>query len=73
MPIGGVKEKVTSAHRLGVKTIVLPKHNEKDLEDIPDHIKKDLKFHFADDMKDVIKAAIPTLKMEIPKKGGTKK
>lgn len=73
LPIGGVKEKVTSAHRLGIKTIVLPKHNEKDLEDIPDHIKKDLKFYFANDMKDVVKVAIPTLKMNPVKKGATKK
>ena len=47
LPIGGVKEKVTAAHRSGIKTIILPDHNRKDLEDIPDHIKKDLEFHFA--------------------------
>ena len=47
LPIGGVKEKVTAAHRSGIKTIILPDHNKKDLEDIPDHIKKDLTFHLA--------------------------
>ena len=73
LPIGGVKEKVTSAHRLGIKTIVLPEHNQKDLEDIPEDIKKDLKFHFASDMKDVIKVAIPDIKMGEAKKGATKK
>ena len=46
LPIGGVKEKVTAAHRSGIKTIILPDHNKKDLEDIPEHIKKDLEFHF---------------------------
>ena len=47
LPIGGVKEKVTAAHRSGIKTIILPDQNRKDLEDIPEHIKKDLEFHFA--------------------------
>ena len=61
LPIGGVKEKVTAAHRSGIKTIILPDHNRKDLEDIPDHIKKDLDFHFAKEMMDVIDVAIPGL------------
>ncbi len=68
LPIGGVKEKVTSAHRLGIKTIILPDHNQKDLEEIPDHIKKDLVFKFAKDMKDVIGYAIPGIKMNNVKK-----
>ena len=46
LPIGGVKEKVTAAHRSGIKEILLPEQNRKDLEDIPDHIKKDLKVSF---------------------------
>ena len=58
LPIGGVKEKVTAAHRSGIKTIILPDHNRKDLEDIPDHIKKDLEFHFAKEMMDVVKVAM---------------
>ena len=62
LPIGGVKEKVTAAHRSGIKTIILPDHNRKDLEDIPEHIKKDLEFHFAKEMMDVIDVAIPELK-----------
>ena len=62
LPIGGVKEKVTAAHRSGIKTIILPDQNRKDLEDIPEHIKKDLEFHFAKEMMDVIDVAIPGLK-----------
>ena len=62
LPIGGVKEKVTAAHRSGIKTIILPDQNRKDLEDIPEHIKKDLEFHFAKEMMDVIDVAIPELK-----------
>jgi ATP-dependent Lon protease len=62
LPIGGVKEKVTAAHRSGIKTIILPDHNRKDLEEIPDHIKKDLSFHFVKEIMDVIDVAIPDLK-----------
>jgi ATP-dependent Lon protease len=61
LPIGGVKEKVTAAHRPGIKTIILPDHNRKDLEDIPEHIKKDLEFHFAKEIMDVIDVALPGL------------
>ena len=72
LPIGGVKEKVTAAHRLGVKEIILPNHNQKDLEEIPDHIKKDLVFKFASDMKDLIEIAIPEIKIGGVKKKETK-
>ncbi len=61
LPIGGVKEKVTAAHRSGIKEIVLPEHNRKDLEDVPKHVAKDLKFYFAKEIKDVIKVALPAL------------
>ena len=60
--VGGVKEKVTAAHRAGIKTIVLPFANKRDLEEIPEHIKKDLTFHFAKELMDVIDVAIPDLK-----------
>ena len=61
LPIGGVKEKVTAAHRSGIKHIILPDHNKKDLEEIPNHIKKDLNFYFAKEIMDVIDVAIPGL------------
>ncbi len=61
LPIGGVKEKVTAAHRSGIKHIILPDHNKKDLEEIPDHIKKDLNFYFAKEIMDVIDVALPGL------------
>ena len=59
LPIGGVKEKVTAAHRSNIKEIILPEHNRKDLEDVPSHVAKDLKFHFAKEIKDVLKVAVP--------------
>ncbi|MBU1146036.1 endopeptidase La [Patescibacteria group bacterium] len=57
MEIGGVKEKVLAAHRADIKTIVLPKDNEKDLEEIPANVRKNLKFIFAKDVDDVLRAA----------------
>ena len=58
LPIGGVKEKVTAAHRAGIKEVILPDHNRKDLEDVPKHVAKDLKFHFAKEINDVLKVAV---------------
>ena len=46
LPIGGVKEKVTAAHRAGIKEVVLPFLNQKDIEDVSEHVSKDMKFHF---------------------------
>ena len=76
LPIGGVKEKVTAAHRSGIKHIILPEHNKKDLEEIPEHIKKDLNFYFAKEIMDVIDVAIPSLngrkKKPAPRKTNSK-
>ncbi len=53
LPIGGLREKVIGAHRAGIKTIFLPWENEKDLDDIPEEIKKEVKFIFVSNYKDV--------------------
>ena len=58
LEIGGIKEKVIAAHRAGLKTIVMPKNNKKDLEEIPTEVRKDIKFIFADHMDDVLKVAL---------------
>jgi ATP-dependent Lon protease len=58
MPVGGVKDKVLAAHRAGIKTIILPKFNAKDLDEIPKKVQKDIEFHFVDKMRDVLKIAI---------------
>jgi ATP-dependent Lon protease len=58
LPIGGVKEKALAAHRAGIKTIILPKDNEKDLEDIPASVKKKLKFVLAEHMDQVLPVAL---------------
>jgi len=58
LPIGGVKEKVLAAHRAGLRTVILPDHNRKDLEEIPKEISKEMKFHFVKEMADVLDLAV---------------
>jgi ATP-dependent Lon protease len=58
LEIGGVKEKVVAGHRAGLKTIILPRDNKKDMEDIPENVKKDIKFVFADTLDDVLPVAL---------------
>lgn len=68
LPVGGVKEKVLAAHRAGIKTIILPEWNKKDLEDIPKKVEKDIRFHFVDRMLDVIALALENKKPRMAKK-----
>ncbi|MED4987904.1 MULTISPECIES: endopeptidase La [Parageobacillus] len=58
LPIGGLKEKTLSAHRAGLKKVILPKDNEKDLEDIPDVVKNDLQFVFVSHLDEVLQHAL---------------
>ena len=58
LPIGGLKEKLLAAHRQGIFEIVLPKDNEKDLVDIPENIRKEMKLHFTTSMDEVLKIAL---------------
>ncbi|HKS65907.1 MAG TPA: endopeptidase La [Candidatus Acidoferrales bacterium] len=60
LPIGGVKEKLLAAHRLGLHTVLLPKDNEKDLADIPPEIQAQLKIHFVQSMDEVLQVALET-------------
>jgi ATP-dependent Lon protease len=58
LPIGGVKEKVLAAHRAGLKSVILPKRNELDLDDVPDDVREEMEFIFADCVDDVIENAL---------------
>ena len=58
LPVGGIKEKVLAAHRAGIKMVILPEKNRKDLPDVPDEIKEDLEIHFCSRMEDVLDLAL---------------
>ncbi|MCP4116164.1 MAG: endopeptidase La [Desulfobacteraceae bacterium] len=58
LPVGGIKDKVIAAHRAGIRSLILPKWNEKDMEDIPENVKEKIEFHFTDKMYSVIKSAL---------------
>ncbi|MFZ5515852.1 MAG: endopeptidase La [Candidatus Zhuqueibacterota bacterium] len=57
LPVGGIKEKVLAAHRAGIRTVFLPAQNEKDLIEIPEQIRREMKFHFLEKMSDVLDLA----------------
>jgi ATP-dependent Lon protease len=73
LPVGGIKEKILAAHRAGIKTIILPDWNRKDLEDIPKNVEKDMTFHFVDKMLDVIDLALENKKKRTAVKKHKKK
>jgi ATP-dependent Lon protease len=58
LPVGGIKEKVLAAHRAGIKRVIMPARNEKDLVDVPEQARKELDFVFAAHMDEVLKAAL---------------
>jgi ATP-dependent Lon protease len=58
LPVGGIKEKVLAAHRAGLDTVILPNRNERDLDDLPEEIRKDLHFVLAERVEDVWNAAL---------------
>lgn len=69
LPVGGIKEKVLAAHRSRLKTVILPKRNEADLEDLPEEVRKGMKFVYVDTVEQVISAALDP----VSKKAGRKK
>ena len=58
LPIGGLKEKILAAHRSGLKTIIVPRENEKDLADIPKNVLDSLAIHMVESMDEVLKIAL---------------
>lgn len=58
LPVGGIKEKVLAAHRVGIKTIIMPKENKRDIDEIPVNVKKHLEFVLVEHMDEVLKAAL---------------
>jgi len=58
LPVGGIKEKVLAAHRSGLKTVILPKRNEPDLEDLPEEVRQSIQFVFVETVDDVLRVAL---------------
>jgi ATP-dependent Lon protease len=73
LPVGGIKEKVLAAHRSGLKTVVLPKRNKADLEDLPKEVLKEIKFKFVDVVDQVLKVALEPVAEKHQKNGKGKK
>lgn len=74
-PVGGIKEKVIAAHRAGIRTVVLCSKNERDLKEVPEEVKRDLQFHFADRVSQVLELAFGLQAVdfgESPVSGGVK-
>jgi ATP-dependent Lon protease len=63
LPIGGVKEKVLAARRAGIKRVILPRANQKDLRDLPEEVRNEMEFVFADRVEDVLRVMLPDLIM----------
>jgi ATP-dependent Lon protease len=70
LPVGGIKDKVLAAHRFGVDTVIIPKKNENDLDDLPDDVRKQLKFVLAEKVEDVLNAALVPEKRKRKKESG---
>jgi len=67
LEIGGLKEKSIAGHRAGLTTIICPKDNKKDLDEIPSQVKKDIKFVFAEEVSDVLKVALTSWPIKVGK------
>jgi len=59
LPVGGIKEKVLAAHRAGIRHVILPRHNERDVEDVPSELRRDITFTFVDTAEQVLEHALP--------------
>ena len=61
LPVGGIKEKVLAARRAGIKTVILPRENERDLRELPDNVRAEMEFHPVSHLDDVFAIALPDL------------
>ena len=58
LPVGGIKEKVLAAHRAGIRSVILPSRNERDVEEVPEELRRQLRFIFVDDAEEVLRHAL---------------
>jgi ATP-dependent Lon protease len=69
LPVGGIKEKVLAAHRAGIRTVILPRRNERDLEDVPEELRRQLRFVLVDDAEEVLQHALAPAPAEVSPAG----
>jgi ATP-dependent Lon protease len=72
LPVGAIKEKLLAAHRAGIKKVILPARNKRDLHEVPDETREALQLIFAERVEDVLSAAVPALEFVKPTKTGRK-
>src|SRR5438270_11661454 len=69
LPVGGIKEKVLAAHRAGIRSVILPSRNERDLEDVPEELRRQLRFIFVDDAEEVLRHALASSVADVRQAG----
>jgi ATP-dependent Lon protease len=67
LPVGGIKEKVLAAHRAGIRTVILPRRNERDIEDVPEELRKQLAFVLVDEADEVLRHALTPPAAGVPR------
>ncbi len=72
LPVGGIKEKVLAAHRAGLRTVILPRRNEADLDDLPDEVLDVIKFVFVETVDEALAIALDKADVKKPRKKRTK-
>ena len=70
LPVGGIKDKTLAAFRAGIGEVILPKENEKDLEDVPEEVRETLEIHLVESMDEVLRLALDGDIGALPKTGG---
>jgi len=68
LPVGGIKEKVLAAHRAGIRTVILPRRNERDVDDVPEEVRRELRFLFVDDAEEVLRHALTPSATAVPQR-----
>ena len=66
LPIGGVKQKVLAAHRAGLKEVILPQRNEGDLDDVPEQVRNEIKFHLVETVDQALAIALQAAGTDVP-------
>jgi ATP-dependent Lon protease len=67
LPVGGIKEKVLAARRAGIRKVMLPKENEKDLRDLPEQVRREIQFIFIESVEQALMVALPHLPNKVTK------